>query len=245
MFTPVLPGNPIIDNSLQVFYDFGDSRSYIPNFGTQVRDLGPKGTNGTLVGGPVYKTDFGGCVQYDGVDDNLTYQGAFSASFTTIVIACPSTTAAPNTSWAGDDGGFPGYRPATNGFVDAVSSTNGLVAIIWAGSGASTIPGSDWIASYSLLISLASCSGFTTNGTNRHRRYQNGFLKSTSTNTYTRGASAVGTINVGRDPVLTRYPIGRVVAYMQYNRELADVEIAQNHQYFLNRFQSRGAKTAI
>ncbi len=247
MFTPVLRGNPIIDSSLQVYYDFGDPQSYIPNFGTTVRDLGPYATTGSLVGGPVYRTDFGGCVQFDGVDDNITYQGAFSASFTTIVIVCPSLNTAPSTTWSNDDGGFPGYRPATNGIVDAVQSTDGMIAVLWYGSTPITIPGNSWfsIGNFAALSSFANCSGFTTNGSNSHKRYQNGFLKATSTNNYPRGASAIGTINVGRDPVLTRYPIARLVAYMHYNRELSETEVVQNHQYFLNRFAGKMANRAV
>jgi hypothetical protein len=247
MFTPVLPGNAIIDSSLQVFYDFGDPASYIPNFGTTVRDLSANGTNGSLVGGPVYRTDFGGCVQFDGVDDNLTFTGLLSASFTTIVIVCPSLSSAPSTSWANDDGGFPGYRPATNGFIDATTGTNGVVAVMGFGGSFVTIPSSDWFGTggYPPITSFANCSAFTTNGTNSHKRYQNGLLKATNTNTYTRGASASGTINVGRDPVLSRFPICRLVGYMQYGRELSAGEVAQNHQYFLNRFAGKIGKTVV
>jgi hypothetical protein len=247
MFTPVLRGSPIIDSSLEVFYDFGDPASYLPNFGTTVRDLSANGTNGTLVGGPVYRTDFGGCVQYDGIDDNLTFTGALAAAFTTIVIVCPTLSTAPSTVWANDDGGFPGYRPATNGFIDAVQSADGLIGVLGFGGSFATVNSNGWfgIGNYVPVASFANCSGFTTNGTNRHRRYQNGFLKATNTTTYTRGASASGTINVGRDPVLTRFPICRLVAYMQYNRELSENEVAQNHQYFLNRFAGKVAKTAV
>ena len=231
MLTPVsvLQGNPIIDSSLQVFYDFGDPQSYIPNFGTIIRDLGPYATTGSLVGGPVYRNDFGGCVQLDGIDDTITYVGALSASFTTITIVAPSLSSSPSTSWANDDGAFPGYRPATNGFVDATTNSNGLVAVLGYGASFATVLNSEWFGNgnYSPIVSFANCSTFTTNGTNSHKRYQNGFLKGTSTTTYTRGASAIGTINVGRDPFLTRYPVARVVAYMHYNRELSAYEIAQ------------------
>lgn len=247
MFTPVLQGNPIIDSSLTVFYDFGDPASYIPNFGTTVRDLSGTGTNGTLVGGPVYRTDFGGCVQYDGVDDNITYTGVMTPAFTTIVIVCPSLSTAPSTGWTGDDGGFPGYRPANNGFIDAVQSDVGMIGVIGYGGLFATISGNGWFdtANWNSVISFANCSAFTTNGTNSHKRYQNGLLKATNTTTYTRGTSPSGTINVGRDPVLTRYPIARLVAYMFYNRELSAGEVAQNHQYFLNRFAGKIAKTAV
>ena len=246
MFTPVLQGNPIIDSSLAVFYDFGDPASYIPNFGTTVRDLSGNGASGSLVGGPVYRTDFGGCVQFDGVDDNLTYGGNMPPAFTTIVIVCPSLSSAPSTVWTNDDGGFPGYRPATNGFIDAVQNQDGLIGVLGFGGSFATVGGNSWyeISNFAPLASFANCSGFSTNGTNRHRRYQNGLLKATNTTTYTRGTSASGTI-IGRDPVLTRYPACRLVAYMFYNRELSDVEVAQNHQYFLNRFAGKISRTAI
>lgn len=253
MFNPVLQGNVIIDNSLQVFYDFGDSESYIPNFGTTVFDLSPNNTNGTLVGGPVYRNDFGGCLQYDGIDDNVTYSGFLGTSFSTTVAFLQTRSTATSIRWVNDDGAFPGYRPTNasggNGFVNATAQTSGLVAVLQSGTSFSTLVGSDM---YPVTLqndgygTFANVTTFTTNGVNLHKGYVNNFLVYTNTASKIRGNSVTGTIHIGRDPFgSSRFPIGRVIAYMHYNRELSDNQVYQNHNYFLNRFLTKTRNSDI
>jgi hypothetical protein len=245
MFTPLPQGGPVIDSSLQVYYDFALPESYLPGT-TYVNDIGWYKTNtGSFVGGgPIWRPDFGGCVEYDGIDDNITYQGALSASFTIMVATVSSNASAPNTYWTNDDGGFPGFRPANNGYIGAVQNSRGQIApVIFFGTSGATLGNCESINTTDLVTagypSFATCFTFSTSGVNRHVGYLNFIREGLDTSTRTRGNSAIGTINIGRDPVLTRFPIGRCCAYLHYNRELTKDEVLQNHQYFQNRFGTR------
>jgi hypothetical protein len=245
MFTPVSQGNIVMDPTLYAFYDFGDPASYLPNYGTTVYDLGyTKSNNGTLVNGPVWNNTFGGCIQYDGADDNFTYTGGFSSSFT-ITLGIISTNAnAPGTFWANDYGGFPIHR-VDDGVIFAVQNIAGVSAPIayltYFGSSlqglGDSVSSNEGTTGYCTFANVFSIS---TNGTDRHIGYMNNFQRFNNTNSYTtRGNSAVGTINLGYDPATGRYPIGRLLCYMHYNRELTPEEVYQNHQYFNNKWLTK------
>lgn len=233
MFTPIanIPGGSVITHGLYRYYDAGRSDSY-PGTGTVVYDLSGNGSNGTLVGGMTYKNNYlGGYWDMDGNDDTITYTGVMQAAFTVCVVLAPGTDASPG-SWSNDDGGFPGFR-VTNGFVYAVQNINrSLTAILWNGGSPSTLTASSGKANATYFR----MSSFKTNGTNEHNGYWNNEIKTTATNAFTRADSSSGTIYVGRDPVLTRYPTARLVAYLHYSRRLEDEEIYNNYAYFQNRF---------
>lgn len=61
----------VADNSLQLHYDLADSACYSGS-GTTLNDLSGNGKTTTLTNGPVYTTDNGGCLTFDGVNDYLT-----------------------------------------------------------------------------------------------------------------------------------------------------------------------------
>ena len=239
MFTPVLQGN-IVTDRLQTYFDGNELSSY-PGYGTTVYDLSGNGNDGTLVGGTLFRQDtYGGVFEFDGVDDTIDYTGLFTPQFTVQIILTSTVNGDLANDWGSDSGAFPGYRPATNGFVWATqnNSTNpsALIPILWSGTSAQTIGGTRvpppgltdanrFFASYA----------FRTNGTTSHDAFFNNF-KFVGTNLRNRGTSPSGTIQIARDPCCgARYEEGRMMAYLHYDKYLDDDEVWQNYNYFLNR----------
>lgn len=246
MFTPVSQGNIVKDSSLYAFYDFGDPACYMPQFGTTVNDLSGNGNNATLIGGPVWNNTFGGCIQYDGIDDDIEYTGGFSSSFTVMLGIISTNADAPGTFWASDDGAFPCFLPGSNGLVYVIQNIANISAPISyltqfdgnfynLGDNLSSNEGADGYCTFANAFSV------TTNGSNVHNGYMNNFQRFNNTNAYTtRSDSSVGTIHLGKDTQAGgRYPIGRLCAYMHYNRFLSADEIYQNHQYFNNKWLTK------
>jgi len=64
-------GAPVVDNSLLLWLDAGQTSSY-SGTGTTWTDLSGSGTNGTLTSGPTYNASKGGSIVFDGVDDLVT-----------------------------------------------------------------------------------------------------------------------------------------------------------------------------
>jgi hypothetical protein len=246
MFTPVLQGN-IVTEGLDTFFDFSDPQCYLPSYGTTAYDLSGNGHNATLVGGATYRTTFGGCIELDGVNDNITYVSGFSQSFSCMTVVTSGTDANPTLAWTNDDGSFPGTRPGSQGdfgyFVQAASGINPSHLIPGLPGGTLNAPSlqqappgytgwNTWLNGY----------WFRTNGTNSHASFINNTGKTTSTQSGGRSVNGTvpgTTINIGRDPVLTRYPTGRVLAYVMYNRILSDDEIFQTWNYFGNKILTK------
>ena len=245
MFTPVLPGN-IVTEGLDTFFDFSDPQCYLPSYGTTAYDLSGNNHTASLVGGATYRTTFGGCIELDGVDDNITYVSGVSQSFSCMTVVTSGTDANPTLGWSNDDGAFPGTRPGSSGdfgyFVQAVvgskpsSLVPGLTATL---NNPSLQQASDGWTGWNTWLNGY---WFRTNGTNSHASFLNNVNKLTSTQTQSRSVNGTPpgtTINIGRDPVLTRYPTGRVLAYVMYNRILSDDEIYQTWNYFGNKILTK------
>jgi hypothetical protein len=245
MFTPVMQGN-IVTDGLDTFFDFSDPQCYLPSYGTIAYDLSGNGHNATLVGGATYRTNFGGCIELDGVDDNITYVSGVSQSFSCMTIVTSGTDANPTLDWTNDDGSFPGTRPGSQGDI-------GYYVQAQIGSTPShLIPGlTGTLNSPQLRQASDGWTGwntwlngywFTTNGTNSHVTQLNNVNRLTSTQAQSRsvnGTPAGTTINIGRDPVLTRFPTGRVLAYVMYNRVLSADEMYQTWNYFGNKILTK------
>jgi hypothetical protein len=244
MFTPVLQGN-IVTEGLDTFFDFSDPQCYLPSYGTTAFDLSGNGHNATLVGGATYRTTFGGCIELDGVNDNITYVSGISQSFTCMTVVTSGTDADPTLGWSNDDGGFPGTRPGSSGnFVYSVQGIVGTVPshLIPILTGTLNNPNlrqasdgwtgwNTWLNGY----------WFRTNGSNSNQTMLNNVnLLTNTTQTQTRTSTPNGTtINIGRDPVVTRFPTGRVLAYVMYNRILSDDEMYQTWNYFGNKILTK------
>ena len=89
-------GAPVVDSSLQLWLDAGQTTSY-PGTGTTWTDLSGNNNTGTLTNGPTYSSANGGSLSFDGVDDYVDCGNAASLSFTnnlTVSIWCSSNNAA-------------------------------------------------------------------------------------------------------------------------------------------------------
>lgn len=255
MFTPVFQGNVVIDNTLNAYFDFGDPACFLPaqgtgsiTAGTTFNNLAPNyaTTTGSINGAVNWSPAYGGCMNLTNRNTSqLSYTAGLSASFTTQIVLTSGTDASPSGLWNNDAGGYPGYR-ANDGLVMAPQTFGGttyVVPILWAGASPATLaleyPGASGWRAYSQIMGVMT---FRTNGNNSHSMYTNTItsLKTTVTTSRVRGNSPVGTIYLNRDSAVgDRYGIGRIAAYLHYNRNLSDDEIYQNAQYFLNRLGTK------
>ena len=152
--TSVAQGN-IITEGLQAWFDFGDTQCFNPTLftgsisaGTPFFNLAPNPSpvSGSITGAVNWSTAFGGCMNLtNNSTSTLEYTAGLSASFTTQVICTPGTDASPNNNWTADGGGWPGFRPANNGFVWAQgfgtpTGGNFLIPVIFAGTSGQTLP---------------------------------------------------------------------------------------------------------
>jgi hypothetical protein len=63
--------SPVVDSSLQLWYDAGQSASY-PGSGSTWTDLSGKNNTGTLVGSPAYSSADGGSIVFNGTSNEVT-----------------------------------------------------------------------------------------------------------------------------------------------------------------------------
>lgn len=254
MFTAVgsIGGNVVTDG-LNAWFDFGDIACFNPtqgtgsiSGGTTFNNLAPgqSAISGTIQGAVNFSEAFGGCMNLTNNSTSfLSYTAGLSASFTTQVIVTPGTDADPNLNFVSDGGGWPGFRPATNGFVNAQASfpNNNVVPIIFFGSSATTLTAIQQpTAGNQEYMRFPNLYTFSTSGTNLHKTYTNNVFIATDTSIRTRGDSALGVIYLNRDTAVgNRHGIGRIVAYLHYNRQLSDGEVYQNAQYYLNRLGTK------
>lgn len=259
MFTAigVEQGN-IVTTGLNAWFDFGNTECFNPINGTgsisgtgSFNNLaaGQSPTTGSVYGAVNWSTAFGGCMNLtNNSTSTLEYQAGLSSSFTIQMICTPSTDVSGSNNWVADQGGWPSFRPATvgNGFVWAQGFTAGtgnyLIPVLQAGGTFTTLPAATQqpASGWTEYMRFPNVYTFSTNGSNSHNTYTNNILKATDTATRNRGNSPVGTIYLNYDSAVgNRHGIGRIVAYLHYNRQLTDGEIYQNAQFYLNRFGTK------
>jgi len=81
-------GAPVVDSSLQLWLDVGQTTSY-PGTGTTWTDLSGKGNNGTLVNSPTYSTSNGGYFSF----------GSAGSQRTSFIYQTPVQSAATSFTW--------------------------------------------------------------------------------------------------------------------------------------------------
>jgi hypothetical protein len=250
----VAQGN-VVTEGLNAWYDFGDTACFNPTLytgsiaeSTPFFNLAPNqaAVSGSITGAVNWSTAFGGCLNLTNNNTStLQYQAGLSASFTIQSIITPGTDANPDNNWSNDGGAWPNVS-GTNGFKwaqqYAASPGNNLIPILAAGASYSTLPTSVRMPSdgWNGYARFPNVYTFTTNGTNQHITYMNNVNKATDTTTRTRGNGGIVTINLNYDQAISsRHGLGRIVAYLHYNRQLSDGEIYQNVQYYLNRIGTK------
>jgi hypothetical protein len=257
MFTAigVQQGN-IVTDGLNAWFDFGNTECYLPAEGTSsvitagtiFNNLAPgqSAVSGTISGDVNFSNAFGGCMNLTNNNTSvLEYTAGLSASFTVQVVVTPGTDGNPSNNWVSDSGAWPGAR-FTDGFIWAQGNDfaptperNWLIPVLWAGTSAAALPSSTFQPAdfWWEYMRFPNVYTFATNGNDSHNTYTNNILKGTDTTTRTRGNSAVNTIYLNYDNAISnRHGLGRICAYLHYNRQLSDGEIYQNAQYYLNRF---------
>lgn len=246
----------VVTEGLNAWFDFGNTECFNPTLftgsiaaNTIFNNLAPgqSAVSGSITGDVNWSTAFGGCMNLTNVNTStLQYTAGMSASFSIQVIVTPGTDASPNNNWTNDNGGWPSFRPANNGFIWAqqfgAGTGNYLIPVIGFGASFATLsigtqqPASGWTE----YMRFPNVYTFTTNGSNSHNTYMNVGFKATDTSTRTRSNSPVGTIYMNFDSAISsRHGLGRIVAFLHYNRQLSDGEVFQNAQYYLNRFGTK------
>lgn len=251
MFTAaaVAQGN-IVTEDLNAWFDFGNTECYNPTIytgsisaGTIFNNLAPgqSAVSGTINGAVNWSEAFGGCMNLtNNSTSTLQYTAGISASFTFQVVVTPGTDANPSNNWTNDGGGWPSFRPANNGFIWAqqygASPGNYLIPVIFSGTSGATLSNRAPADGWNEYMRFPNVYTFATNGTNSHNAYMNNVTKTTDTSSRNHANSPVGTIYLNYDSaVSTRHGLGRIVAFLHYNRQLSDAEVYQNAQYYLNR----------
>ena len=86
-------GPKIITDGLVLSLSAFDRNSYVSG-STTWNDVSGRGNNGTLVNGPTFNSDGGGCIVYDGINDlvNTSYSTQGGTEFSTEVVFKTTTT---------------------------------------------------------------------------------------------------------------------------------------------------------
>lgn len=224
-------------SGLTLLIDIGLVSSY-PTIGNTASSLDPYsrlGASQSFGGGPVYTTNNGGGMVFDGVDD-ASYMddssGAFgvplTAAFTNIVI-CRSTAATWN-SWGGISSNR--YSDGTGWIIHNNSGTTNVTFYM----GDTTSPSAVTIGTKSgITITSPHMYGISSNGSNSHKAYFDADPAIISTTSATR-ASATHEWFIGRDGYLARYNAIEFYVALYYNRQLSDAEVSSIYTAYSSRF---------
>ena len=220
-------GAPVVDTSLKLWLDAGQTTSY-PGTGTTWTDLSGSGFNGTLINGPTYNASNGGSIAFNG-STNYVDTGVISlTSGTAITVAVWVNSGSSQMQYAD----ILDYNHSPTGGFVIQQDSNTLNAFYFAyynGSGFDitptiTVPTNTWCQ----LV-------FVKSGTSTI-----GYLNSVNTVSYTGSANFTGTgynLNWGRCvSIATRYLNGKIATVMIYNRALTADEISTNYNALRGRY---------
>ena len=221
---------PVITNGLVLSLDAGFTPSY-PKGSNAWYDLGPNGTNGTLVNSPMFSSDEGGSISFDGADDYVNCGNILNYTSQNFTFSCWIYFNSLTTSVAGqgpvvfNKGAF-----QTNGYYNQIS-TNGRSLFVTNQSGAfqrsetpiGTININKW---YNLA--------FVRNGSSV-RVYVNGADLTQNAGTHINPQSSSGNFLIAVYP-FSFYGNFILSQFLNYDRALTPSEVLQNYQAMLPRF---------
>ena len=218
-------GAPVVDSSLQLWLDAGQTTSY-PGTGTTWTDLSGNNNTGTLTNGPTYSSANGGSLSFDGVDDYVDCGNAASLSFTnnlTVSIWCSSNNAAGYRS--------PLMKTSTDSWADGFGyyQVSGIFSFFinqW--NGAQTVSVSR--ASFSITNFVATYDGVNL------KLYENGTLIQTGSSYTTNISNSSTNLEIGRGGGANYYWSGNIAQIQIYNRALTAAEIVQNYNALQSRY---------
>lgn len=217
--------NQIITKDLVLYLDAGNINSY-PGSGTTWTDLSGNGNNGTLVNGAYFSTDFGGVMNFDGVNDyiDISSPNMTSTNYTVFGAARYTTIDAPiyptgyeagriisakNNNWLlGHWGGYTGNYYAegwVSGVAQGTSDTN-----------------------WKLLAGTGNISS------DAYEIYVNG--SSTNGSTNSNGSQGPNGFRLGSYVGGSEFANGQIGILLVYNRVLSQSEIIQIYNTTKGRF---------
>jgi hypothetical protein len=225
-------GAPVVDSSLQLWLDAGQTTSY-SGTGTTWTDLSGNGRTGTLTGGPTYSTTNGGSIVFDGINDYVSCAGSLTVTEATFI------------AWIRRDGTQNPYDGIifcrgtgsnVSGLAIGQTGTTNQIGYTWHGQSSSylftsnlTIPNATWcmiavsVTSTAATLYLCQSSGITT-----------------ATNTTSHPSTLLSNIHLAQDnvpPLFDRWFKGNIASAQIYNRALTAAEITQNYNAMRKRFE--------
>jgi hypothetical protein len=221
----------IVTDGLVLALDAADKNSY-PGSGTTWRDVSGNNRNGTFAGGANYSSNYGGVVNFDGINSTVnlgTGNTFFPLNSFTTDIWFQSKGTVPTTATQ------PGLFGFTYGIRLAVNSTN-LTFYVSSGSAFSPALSTNDSTNYrdSGIWYNVVCQATPTNT----YIYVNGNLKnSASFNWLGTTVWPTNTWNLGRDNNISNlFFTGSIASHRLYNRALSTQEIQQNYNTQKSRF---------
>lgn len=223
-------GPKVVTDGLVLALDAADINSY-PGSGTTWTDMSGNTKNGTLSGGPSYSQNNGGVINFDGVNDTVTFGTGntfFPLSSFTIDVTFQSKGTVPTT------GTSPGLFGFTYGIRLNLGTTN-MTFIITSGSTGFSLSTNDGINYrdngnwYNLVCQATPTNSYI---------YVNGALKNSRSVTWLGDTIwPTNAWNLGRDNNNSfQFFTGSIANYKMYNRALSQEEILQNYNAQKSRF---------
>jgi hypothetical protein len=220
-------GAPVVNGSLQLWLDAGQTTSY-PGTGSTWTDLSGKGRNYTLTSGPTYDAINGGSINLAGASQYLaspvypsaTFTGAFSYE---VWIKPTSTSGVILTE------NFTGTSSMTTWFVSLMELVAGSIRVgFWIGSAGYISIGTATANNWHQIV--MTYSGTTLTG------YVNGSVGNTGTYTKQYGGygitTAPSTTNFGSGAWYN----GKIASMKFYDRALSSDEVSQNFNALRRRY---------
>jgi hypothetical protein len=217
-------GAPIVDSSLQLWLDAGQTSSYAGS-GTTWTDLSGNSRTGTLTNGPTYSATNGGSIVFDGTDDFVQCSGSLTV------------TAATFLAWIRRNGSVNQYDGILFSRGTNVSGMNFYISnqlgYHWNAAGNTytwssglSVPDLTWcmvavsVTSTAATAYLCQSSGITS-----------------GTNTVNHSSSLLDDIKIAQDEAIgNRFFNGRIATAMIYDRALSADEIATNFNALRGRY---------
>ena len=217
--------NQIINKDLVLHVDAGNTNSY-PGSGTTWTDLSGLDRTGTLTNGPIYSSNNGGYISFDGTNDYIT-------SFGTAIVPAGSTSYTVST-WVYRNRNNVGYEEilaqwtyanSGNSFFFGFNNSNVRFTDNWSNV---TISGAGNTGVWMNLV------GVNSGGSNTYI-YLNGSLSATLGGALT--YPGTGPFLIGRQGELAgEYFGGNIASVLVYSRALSSTEILQNYNSQKSRF---------
>jgi hypothetical protein len=216
-------GAPVVDTSLQLWLDAGQTASY-PGSGTTWTDLSGAGRNGTLTNGPTYSNTNGGFIVFDGTNDFVQCSGSLTVTAATFVCWIRRN---------GTQGQYDGilFSRGTNTTGMNFYTSNQLgyhwndASSTYNWSSGLTVPDLTWcmiaisVTSTAATAYLCQTSEITT-----------------ANNTVNHSSSLLDDIKIAQDDAGSRFFNGSIATAMIYNRALTADEITTNFNALRGRY---------